>query len=237
MSKSEPKNVQGQTNEQQNNQQQNNPQQSDQQQASQRSGTMQSGGQGGQSRPMASGGPRRRSAFSLTPMDVLSASPFALMARFTEEMNRMFEEFGLANQGQAASGATRSGSQAAIWAPPIEVFEREGNLTVRAELPGVDNSDVRVELTDEGLVIQGERKEEHEENREGFYRSERVYGRFYRLIPLPEDIDPEQIRANFDNGVLEITVPVAQTQQRRREIPVSAQGGQQSQAASARQQK
>ncbi len=83
------------------------------------------------------------------------------------------------------------------------------------------------------LVIQGERKEEHEEKKEGFYRSERSYGQFYRLIPLPDDVNLDQVRADFNNGVLEITVPVPQTQQRRNEIPIGVGG--QSQAASAKQ--
>ena len=115
-------------------------------------------------------------------------------------------------------------TQMGMWAPAIEVFQKEGNLIVRAELPGVNKDDVNVQVTDDGLVIQGERKEEHEENREGFYRSERSYGHFYRLIPLPDDIHTDQVRADFNNGVLEITVPVPQTQQRRREIPISAEG-------------
>jgi HSP20 family protein len=128
---------------------------------------------------------------------------------------------------------TQGGTTQTIWSPAIEVFQKEGNLVVRAELPGVNKDDVKIQLTDDGLVIQGERKEEHEEKREGFYRSERSYGQFYRLIPLPDDINPDQVRADFNNGVLEITVPVPQAQQRRKEIPIGAGG--QSQAASAKQ--
>ena len=107
-------------------------------------------------------------------------------------------------------------------------------MIVRAELPGLNKDDVKVEVTDDGLIIRGERKQEHEEKGEGFYRSERSYGQFYRLIPLPEDVNTDQVRADFSNGVLEITVPVPERQQRRREISIGA-GGEQSQAASAKQ--
>jgi HSP20 family protein len=211
------------------NQQQNSQQQSTQQQTGQQSGQMQRAGQGGSQQGLA----RRRayapSLFSLSPRDLLTASPFELIRRFSDEMDQAFENFGLYGQGRTQGGTT----QMAMWSPAIEVFQKEGNLVVRAELPGVNKDDVKIQLTDDGLVIQGERKEEHEEKREGFYRSERSYGQFYRLIPLPDDINPDQVRAEFNNGVLEITVPVTQTQLRRKEIPIGA--GSQSQAASAKQ--
>jgi len=155
--------------------------------------------------------------FSLSPRDFFSLSPFEMMRRFTDEMDRAFENFGL----------TRGfGGETGMWSPPVEVFEREGNLVVRAELPGLNKDEVKVEITDDGLVIQGERKREHEENRQGFYRSERSYGSFYRFIPLGEEVNAEQARANFNNGILEVTVPVSATQQRRRQIPIGESAGQ-----------
>lgn len=93
---------------------------------------------------------------------------------------------------------------------------------VSAELPGLDKNDVHVEVTDEGLAISGERKREHEEQREGYYHSERSYGRFYRLIPLPEDAKIDQVKASFNNGVLEIIVPAPQPERKRREVPIEA---------------
>lgn len=163
------------------------------------------------------------SLFSLGPRDFFNASPFELMRRFTEEMDRTFENFGLSRGF--------GGGEMDLWTPAVEVFEREGNLIVRAELPGLNKEDVKVEMNDEGLVIQGERKREHEEKREGFYRSERSYGKFYRLIPLPEDANAEQVRAQFNNGVLEVSVPVPERKTNRREIPIETGAGQQSQAA------
>ena len=218
----ETKNAQGQTTKQQGNQEQTGLQ----------SGAMQQPGQGTGQRQVARRGSYFPSMFSLSPRDIFSASPFELMRRFTDEMDRVFENFGL-SQGisQGLGGAT---SQMARWSPSIEVLQREGNLVVRAELPGVNKEDVKVEATDDGLVIRGERKQEHEESREDFYRSERNYGQFYRLIPLPDDVDTEQMRAQFNNGLLEITVPVPQSRQRRREIPIGA-GGEQPRAATAKQ--
>ena len=151
--------------------------------------------------------------FSLTPFDMLTASPFSLMRRMSEEMDRTMARL----VGQASGGGGLS-----TWVPAIEVAEREGQLQVQAELPGMKPEDVKVEITDDALVIQGERKEEREENQGGMYRSERRYGRFYREIPLPEGANPEQARAQFNNGVLEVTIPVAEQSSKRRQIPVSS---------------
>ena len=81
-----------------------------------------------------------------------------------------------------------------------------------------------MEVTDEGLVIQGERKREHEEKREGYYRSERSYGQFYRLIPLPENANIDQAHAEFRNGELRVSIPVPEQQRRVRQIPISTSG-------------
>jgi HSP20 family protein len=180
---------------------------------------------------MARRGGYSPTVFLLNPTEIFTTSPFELMRRFSEQMDQVFEDFGLSEASRSQGG----GSQLATWMPSIEVFQRDGNLVARAELPGVNKDDVRVEVTDEGLVIQGERREEHERRGEGFYRTEISYGQFYRLVPLPEDIDMEQVRAEFNNGVLEVTIPVSQAQQRRREIPIGAEGGEQARAASAKQ--
>lgn len=145
------------------------------------------------------------SFFNLSPREFFRMSPFQLMRRMTEDLDRAF--WGGAEQER-------------WWTPAVEVREREGKLFVNAELPGLSKDDVKVEVTDEGLVIQGERKREEKEEREGYYRSERSYGRFYRLIPLPEDAKIDEARAEFNNGVLEVSIPVPQAEKKRREIPV-----------------
>jgi HSP20 family protein len=164
-------------------------------------------------RSSQSGGLSRRSydPFFLSPREFFSANPFSLMRRMTEEMDRVFGEFGF-ERGQSGRGS---------WSPAIEVAEREGNYVVHAELPGLKPEDVKVELSDDALVIHGERKSEHEENKGGVHRTERRYGQFYRTVPLPEGVNAEQVRAKFENGVLEVTVPVPQQQSTRRQIPIN----------------
>lgn len=145
---------------------------------------------------------------AMSPREFFSASPLDLMRRFSDEMDRFF---GGGREGQA------------VWAPNIEVREKDNNLVISAELPGLSKDDVKIEATDQGLVIHGERKREEEQRERGFYRSERSYGRFYRLIPLPEDARLENAKAQFNNGVLEITIPVEEGQRKRREIPIEAE--------------
>ena len=87
-------------------------------------------------------------------------------------------------------------------------MQKDGNLLVRADLPGLTKEDIKVEVTDDTLTIQGERKQEKKkEEREGYSYSECSYGSFYRAIPLPEGVDPSKATAEFRNGVLEVTVP------------------------------
>jgi HSP20 family protein len=107
------------------------------------------------------------------------------------------------------------------WMPQIEVLQNNGQFKVRADLPGVTKDDVRVEITDNFLTISGERKEEKEEKREGFYRSERNYGSFYRQIPLPEGAMTENAAATFNNGVLEITVPAPKVATPTRKLEIT----------------
>ncbi len=116
--------------------------------------------------------------------------------------------------------------------PVVEVSEHDGKLEVVADLPGVKETDVKVEVTDEGLVIQGERRREHEEKGEGFYRSERTYGQFYRLIPLPEGANLDQARAEFRNGELRVSLAVPEQQRKVRQIPISTSPAERKEAMS-----
>jgi HSP20 family protein len=187
---------------------------------------MASGGRGAQAlekpqstqvgQPSRSGGltPRWQDPFLLSPREFFSANPFSLMRRMSEEMDRVFGEFGWGRAQEQGDGGT--------WTPAVEVSEREGNYVVTAELPGLRPEDVKVEVANDALVIEGERKYEHEESKGGVRRSERRYGRFYRAIPLPEGVNPDQVKANFQNGVLEVKMPIPQQQQNRRQIPIEA---------------
>ena len=127
--------------------------------------------------------------------------PFAAFWR--DPFGRFWNDpFGML-QRESRRGGT---STPALWMPQIETFQRGDQFVVRADLPGMRKEDVDIELTDDALIIQGERREEHQEDREGYYRSERTYGSFYRLVPLPEGAIPESAKASFNNGVLEVTI-------------------------------
>jgi Molecular chaperone (small heat shock protein) len=184
--------------------------------SAQRSGEMQARGQGQRGGGMTRRGAYAPSMFALSPSAVLSMSPFELMRRFTDELDRAFEGLGIARGFGAGEIKT--------WTPSVEVFQQDDNLVVRAELPGMDPGDVRIEITDDGLVIEGERRCEHEERLEGGYRSEIEYGRFHRLIPLPEGANIDQAQARLNNGVLEVMIPMAEERRQRRSIPVETGG-------------
>jgi HSP20 family protein len=179
----------------------------------------QGGTRGSQQQSAQSALASRRSAYALglpvTPAEFLRMSPFSLMRRMSEEFDRLLAE------GNGREQVERA------WAPAVEVISRDGNYTVRAELAGLKPEDVKLEITDDAIVLQGERKEEHEETKEGIHMTERRYGRFYRAIPLPEGAKTDEARARFENGVLEVTVPTEEQKSKNREIPIqgSSQAG------------
>jgi len=170
----------------------------------------------------------RRRSFSpgfggITPQGFFNSNPFSLMRRMTEEMDRVIQEFALEGGDVSRMG----------WSPAIEVTEHDGKYSVRAELPGLSPGDVKVEVDNDALVIKGERKMEHEEKEKGVHRTERQYGFFYRSIPLPEGADVEHANAKFQNGMLEITVPIPQEKELRRSIPIEGETESQSQTKKA----
>ncbi len=168
----------------------------------------------------------------LDPLGFFDDDPFSLMRRMQREMNRVFGQAGL--DGSRGNGDILS----TAWIPTTEVEYRDNNLVVSAELPGISENDVKIEINDDFLIIQGERKMEREENQGEIRRTERRYGQFYRAIALPEGADTQNARAEFRNGVLQVTIPIAQPQKNVREIPVqasSSQGAQEQSSASQQQ--
>jgi HSP20 family protein len=159
-------------------------------------------------------------------------TPWELMRRMAEEMTQLIDGVGDARTGAPGMGQRQSGlattSQAgaaasgltaggtAAWVPQIDVVHRADAVVVRADLPGIPPDDIVITVEDGLLAIAGERQEERKENDQGLVRNELVYGRFYRAIPLPDGADENRVTATFRNGVLEITVPVAEREQGRR---------------------
>jgi HSP20 family protein len=208
------------------------PTQSREQQGAQSQAVQTTSGQGGNQPSQQTGLARREQ----TSPSLMSGSPFSFMRRFSEEMDRLFEDFGF-GRGWLAPSLGRDLFPAGFgdfgqtaWSPQVEVFEREGQLVVRADLPGLTKDDVKVEVTDGAITISGERKSEHEEKREGYYRSERSYGSFYRRIPLPEGVSADDATATFNNGVLEISMPAPQRQSRSRRLEIKEGGAGREQA-------
>ena len=154
---------------------------------------------------------------------VRTISPFSFMRRFSEEMDRLYGDFDFGRSLTSGVGeiARLAELETSMWAPQVEAFEQDGELIVRADLPGLTKDDINVDITDDAIKIRGERRQEREENKEGYYRSERSYGSFYREIPLPGGINREEANATFRNGVLEITMPAPARQPSSRRIEIS----------------
>jgi HSP20 family protein len=159
---------------------------------------------------------------------VSTVNPFAAMRQFSEDMERLFGGFGVGRG--LASGIGREFDrlaelEGALWSPQVEAFERDDKLIIRADLPGLTKDDINVDITDDAIKIRGERRQEKEENEEGFYRSERSYGTFYREIPLPNGVNREEANATFRNGVLEITIPAPARLSSSRPLEIGEEAG------------
>jgi len=170
------------------------------------------------------------------PASFFGPTPFHFMRQFTDDMERMFENFSSFRlspyfERDFAFPAWTEFEMPA-WSPQIELTEKNGQFTVHADLPGLKKEDINVEIMDDSLVISGERTNESKEESEGFYRTERSYGSFYRSIPLPEGAITNKATATFRDGVLQITVAVPEREQKGRKLEI-AEGGAKSHAKAA----
>jgi HSP20 family protein len=127
------------------------------------------------------------------------------LTRWHRDIDDLFRHF-FAGGPEGSDQLPGSGSM-----PAMEVFEREGQYVIRADIPGIDPKEVEVSVLNDALTIKGERKKSHEVKEKESYYSEAAYGRFERRLALPKGIDPEKITARFENGVLEISVPLPQS--------------------------
>lgn len=150
-------------------------------------------------------------------MAIVRWDPAREVDSLQSEVNRLFDTF---FGGRPANGALRR------WVPPMDLVETDSHLVLRADLPGLDSEDVSIEVKDGVLTVSGERKAEHEEKADGYYRVERAFGAFSRSMTLPEHVDADGIAASFDKGVLEVRVPKPEERQPHRvEIGAPALNG------------
>ncbi len=142
------------------------------------------------------------------------------------EMNRLFDEMfgGLARR----SGGRQGEGVADSWSPALDVLHEDGDVLVRAELPGVKPDDVDITLSRGVLTISGQRKAEQEQQGQGYYVRERRYGSFRRSLVLPEGIDESKINARYEDGVLEVRIAGAAAVQEPKKIQIQAAGGESS---------
>jgi len=143
-------------------------------------------------------------------MALVRWEPLREMATLQNEMNRLFGTF-----FDTPTSAV-SGNGARRWMPAMDLLETEDQFVLRADLPGLTEEDVRIEVEDRTLTVSGERKAEHETNGEGYYRLERATGAFARTLTLPDGVDAGGIAARFDNGVLEVRIPKPEERKPRR---------------------
>jgi HSP20 family protein len=152
-------------------------------------------------------------------MALIRWEPVRELSSIQNEMNRLFNTFfETPTQGNGGGGqALRR------WIPAMDLVESGDEFVLRADLPGLSESDVNIELEDNVLTISGERKSESEDRKEGYYRVERAYGSFSRSLTLPEGVDAETVKASFDKGVLEVRIPKPE-QRKPRKVAISVGG-------------
>jgi HSP20 family protein len=136
-------------------------------------------------------------------MAIVRWEPFRDLVSLQERMNRLFDD--------SFRGVARSGEEdwalGGSWAPAVDIFEHEGNIVLKAELPGVEAKDVDIRVENNVLTLRGERKFDSEVTRESYHRVERSYGTFSRSFTLPTVVDTGNIKAEFKEGVLRVTLP------------------------------
>jgi HSP20 family protein len=149
-------------------------------------------------------------------MALIRWGPARELQSVQQEMNRLFGTFLDPRAGVEVGGRR--------WVPATDLVEEGDHYVLRADVPGVSEDDVKVELEDDVLTISGERKSEHEQRDNGYRRIERAWGRFARSLTLPEGVDADGIKARFEKGVLEVTIPKpAERKPRRVAIDVGEQ--------------
>ncbi len=142
-------------------------------------------------------------------MAIVRWEPVRELSSLQHEMNRLFNTMFETPSAEATGNLRR-------WTPAMDLVETDDHFVLRADLPGMSQEDISIEVEDRALTVSGERKAEHEVRQEGFHRVERSFGRFSRSLTLPEGVDSEAVTASFDRGVLEVRVPKPEQRKPRR---------------------
>ena len=151
-----------------------------------------------------------------------SYSPFSIMRQGIDEMDRWLGQLGWGRGSTGRSFLSQVGHKLGDWTPAVEAFQRGNEFIVRVEAPGMNRQDLTVEAGDDALTIHGERRQEREDDRDGMFWTERSYGSFTRVIPLPPGTISDSAKASFSNGVLEVVMQAPSTEARRgRRIDIS----------------
>lgn len=139
---------------------------------------------------------------------------FPMLDRLSREFDTLFDRFGFEK-------SLFERTPAAMWTPTMEMVTKPNELLVKVDVPGMKKEEVTLEVAEDHLIIRGERKHEAEEKKEGYVRTERTYGTFYRAVPLPEGVNPDLAKATMHDGVLEITMPMAKVEEKKRTIEIA----------------
>jgi HSP20 family protein len=157
-------------------------------------------------------------------MALVRWEPVRELHTIQQEMNRLFNTFFDAPASASGNGnGNGTGTGARRWMPAMDLVETDEHFVLRADLPGLGEEDVTIEVAGDTLTLSGERAVEHEARKDGFYRLERATGTFARSLTLPDGVDPDAIAASFDKGVLEVRIPKPERRRPRRvEIAVGS---------------
>ncbi|NPA52632.1 MAG: Hsp20/alpha crystallin family protein [Aquificae bacterium] len=126
-------------------------------------------------------------------------NPLKELARIESELNKLFSEF----------IPTKEDTQLVAWSPRVDVYEQDNNIIIEAEIPGAKKEDIEVKIKDNAVIIRGEVKKEEEKKEGNYYKKERFYGTFERIIPLPTEVKAEEAKAEFKDGILKLILPKA----------------------------
>ena len=139
-------------------------------------------------------------------MAIVRWEPFRDLVSLQDRMNRLFDESYRSRTG-AGAGQEEDWALGGSWAPAVDIYEHDGNIVLKAEIPGVDPKDVDIRVENNTLTLCGERKLDTEVKRDSYHRVERAYGSFSRSFTLPNVVDTDKIKAEYKDGVLRMTLP------------------------------